>query len=293
MLEHSNLRQQHTIFGGVDVQFANPPPEPFIKWVGGKRRQTRIIAQHSPNKINNYYEPFIGGGSVFYALHDKIYGKAYLSDINERLINAYQCVRDNCDEVLLYLSNHADGYMEDEEIYYAMREVIDAGTPAMQAATFIFLNKTCFNGKYSVNKKNQFNCSKGHDAISHDYICNVMQTKRASEALQIAESIECMSYSDLNCDIKAGDFMYLDPPYDETWDKYSSSPMKKDGQIALHRFIKYYSNLGCNIMLSNNATDFIKDLYGEFNQMTITARQNLRTAGKQDMWAQEIIITNY
>ncbi|MEJ7901546.1 MAG: Dam family site-specific DNA-(adenine-N6)-methyltransferase, partial [Thermomicrobiales bacterium] len=183
-------------------------PEPFLKWAGGKRKLVARLAPYlkSPQSEYSYFEPFLGGGAAFFHLEPQ---SAFLSDVNEELIETYIAVRDEVESVIDYLS----GLVYKKEDYYQIRSARPT-TTAERAARFIYLNKTCFNGLYRVNLKGEFNVPFGRHKPSVE-ICNKTQLYAASKALSLA-SLRAGDFQDVLTHAQSGDVVYLDPPYTTT-----------------------------------------------------------------------------
>ena len=175
--------------------------KPFLRWAGGKQWISRKLAQAIPHDSGTYYEPFLGGGSLFFAT---LPDKAVLSDINSRLVETYQVVRDNPFVVIPIL----EGWKNDEHTYYRIRGT-EFDEPSFRAAQFIYLNRTCWNGLYRVNKEGKFNVPFGNHGRT---IVNTDHLLKISRALRNAE-ILCADFCTTTMHAKMGDFVYMDPPY--------------------------------------------------------------------------------
>ena len=158
---------------------ARVPARPFLKWAGGKGRLIAQYGPHFPQNFGAYYEPFLGGGAIFFHLQPE---QAVLSDVNPELVNVYTCVRDQIDDVLQYLETHACQHGHD---YYYRIRALNPSLPAERAARFIYLNRTCFNGLYRENSKGQFNVPMGR--YKKPKICDVVLLKAVSEVLQAVQ----------------------------------------------------------------------------------------------------------
>ena len=181
-----------------------PPAHPFLKWVGGKRQLLSQIAPYVPTFTGTYYEPFVGGGALFFHLRP---AHAVISDSNERLVRTYRGVRDDCEKVIDLLRT----YRYEKSFYLAMRNRdIDRELDSNVAAWMIYLNKTGFNGLYRVNSKNVFNVPFGK--YTNPTICDVENLRACSAALKNA-TIEWSGFGVVLERRKAGDFVYFDPPY--------------------------------------------------------------------------------
>lgn len=272
---------------------------PFVKWAGGKTQLLENIKTLLPKEFNHYFEPFVGGGALFFDIAPK---SATINDSNEELMIGYKCFNSNrnykkiIERLNFYSKTHS------ELMYYAVREM-DRKEQFLtlpnyeRAARLIYLNKSCFNGLYRVNSEGFFNVPFGkkekvncYDRENFDEIRNYFSTSNIRV---------------LNCDFevavknaKKGDFVYFDPPYD-TWDNkdsftsYAKSPFGKAEQVRLADCFKKLSEKGVYVMLSNHNTEFIQNLYKDFNLHVVEARRNINSNGKGRGTVEEVIITNY
>jgi DNA adenine methylase len=252
-------------------QLINAKPKPFIKWVGGKRqliRQFRELGLYPPeyfNPITNtYYEPFVGGGAVFFDLLPK---NAELSDLNNELVITYNVIKNNVDELIKSLQKH----IYDKEYYLEVRaKKVEDLSDIEIASRFIFLNRTGFNGLYRVNKSGQFNVPFGR--YNNPVICDEDNLRRVSDALQDV-TITYQDYKNVLKTAKSGDFIYLDPPYypinaTSSFTSYTAEGFLEKEQTELgDTFVKLHK-MGCFVMLSNSDTPFINELYSRFNRTT-------------------------
>lgn len=270
--------------------------KPFVKWVGGKSQLLSQYQQFFPQSYHNYFEPFVGGGAVFFHLQPD---RAFLSDLNADLVNVYRCVRNQLDDLLEELEIHQERHCS--EYYYEQRslqnEVVVDRLPFFpvvdRAARFIYLNKTCFNGLYRQNKKGEFNSPIG--SYKKPLICDRDTLKAASEALCDA-TIKHQPYHAIQPD--CGDFVFLDPPYhpvSETasFTSYTRYPFQEGEQIQLRNFVCELSDRGVKVMLSNSDCPFIRDLYSEFAVHTIEASRSLNCNAEKRGKITEILVTNY
>lgn len=248
-----------------DVQkLINAKPKPFVKWVGGKRqllKQFRELGLYPPedfNPISNtYYEPFVGGGAVFFDLLPK---NAELSDLNNELVITYNVIKNNVDELIQSLQKH----IYDKEYYLEVRakKVEDLSNVEI-ASRFIFLNRTGFNGLYRVNKSGQFNVPFGR--YNNPVIRDEDNLRRVSDALRDVK-ITHQDYKNVLKTAKSGDFIYLDPPYypisiTSSFTSYTTEGFLEKEQTELRdTFVKLHEK-GCFVMLSNSDTSFINELY--------------------------------
>jgi DNA adenine methylase len=269
--------------------------QPFLKWAGGKRQLLPEITKYIPREINTYYEPFIGAGAVLLHLQPP---KAIINDINSELINAYTVIRDQIEELLADLSKHVN----DKEYFYNIRELdrkeqYQLLTPVERASRMIYLNKTCFNGLFRVNSRGQFNVPFGkykNPAIVNEEVLRAVH--------------EYLAYADvtlLNGDFakavesaRAGDFVYFDPPYDPvsetaSFTSYSLDGFRAEQQIRLKELFDELDQRGCRVMLSNSATDFIKDLYKQYNIKIVGAKRNINSKASGRGKIDEVLVMNY
>ena len=283
-----------------DVQkLINAKPKPFVKWVGGKRqllRQFRELGLYPPEDFNpitnTYYEPFVGGGAVFFDLLPK---NAELSDLNNELVTTYNVIKNNVDELIQSLQKH----IYDKEYYLKVRaKKIEDLSDVEIASRFIFLNRTGFNGLYRVNKSGQFNVPFGR--YNNPVICDEDNLRRVSDALQDV-TITHQDYKDVLKTAKSGDFIYLDPPYypinaTSSFTSYTAEGFLEKEQTELRdTFVKLHKR-GCFVMLSNSDTPFINELYSGIDGITInkiTAGRAINSKGSGRGKITEVLVTNY
>lgn len=270
------------------------PIRPFLRWAGGKTRSIPFLKNHLPensSSIMNYYEPFLGAGSLFFSLTPNY---AVLSDLNKELIECYKAIKKDPELISKYLSQHLRKNSENH--YMEMRKKYNRSKNSIsKAALFIYLNKTCFNGIWRVNKKGEFNVPYGHKEPpalpSKDHLKNVAQ------ALSKAE-LCCKNYKEALKNADKGDFIYLDPPYpplNETsnFAHYTKERFSKKDQEEVARVSRELSEKGCLIMISNSSVDFIRSLYKKgFNIYELELWRWIRADGKRYK-IKEVVITNY
>lgn len=264
--------------------------QPFIKWVGGKRGLLSQIVPLLPKKFNNYFEPFVGGGALFFELYSMGLLKnknIYLFDINSELINTYIIVRDLPLELIKELENFKKSHSK--EFYYEIRawdreENFNSLTPLKRAARFIYLNKTCFNGLYRVNSKGQNNVPIG--SYKNPNICDINVILSASKALQNVHILNT-SYKDVLRYASANDLVYFDPPYypltqTANFTSYSENEFLDKEQIELFKVFKELSYRKCRVFHSNSDTKFIKNLYKDYEIVEILANRfiNSKSEGR-------------
>jgi len=232
---------------------------PFIKWVGGKRQLLPSLLQHAPSNLSTYFEPFIGGGALFFAMRPK---RAVVADVNARLIRTYKGVQKNVEDVIRLLRS----YPHNQTFFYRFREEkIDAGSDAEVAAWFIYLNKTCFNGLYRVNRDNRFNVPFGRYA--NPSICDEPTLRACSEALSGTELL-VEDFAAVVAKAKRGDFVYFDPPYvplsaTSSFTSYTSNGFGHVEQTRLRDTAKNLRKRGVRVLLSNSSAPFVRSLYAK------------------------------
>lgn len=248
---------------------------PFLRWAGGKNWLIKHIHRFIPsNGFNNYYEPFLGGGSIFFSLKPK---QAYLSDLNEDLILTYLQIRDNLDEVQRELTQ----FKNTKEYYYFVRDEKQFHTSAGKAAKFIFLNQTSFNGIFRVNLKGNYNVPYGYRKKDF-YQPQILQN--ASAALQGA-NLTIGDFMLLKLKVKEGDLVFLDPPYtvshyDNGFIKYNSRLFSEQDQKRLSSFIKYIKRCGAYYILTNAAHDQVLKIFLENGDPYVTLERASLIGGK-------------
>lgn len=270
----------------------------ILKWAGGKRRIAHFLSKFCPQVIDRYFEPFLGGGSLFlYLTQTKPRFKAILSDSNSDLINVYKCVRDDVRDLIDILQIHQSNYYKKpEEYYYYIRDIYHSANNLENAARLLFLNKTCYNGLHRVNKSGSFNVP--HGTYTNPIICNSKKLEAFSEILQRADAeIICEYYHNITLRCQHSDFVYLDPPYfplsktcyfkDYTKDDFGCSQ-----QIMLAKEFGRLSNIGCTVLLSNSNSTLITNLYKGFNIMTISTTRQINCNASNRQRHQELLITN-
>lgn len=271
--------------------------KPFVKWAGGKRALLEILCASLPQKFNAYFEPFLGGGALFFELANKglLQGKkAYLNDKNAELINAYLAIQKEPQKLLNELNLMQKAHSK--EHFYSIRALdrevnFSTLSPIFRAARFIYLNKTCFNGLCRYNAKGQFNTPFG--AYKNPKIYDEMLILNAHYALQDAiilnEDFEFVR--DL---AKKGDFVYFDPPYfplnsTSNFTSYTQNFLENE-QIRLYALFCDLNSRGVKLLQSNSNTDFIKNLYKNFQIQAIQAKRAINCKGDKRGTVSEFVI---
>jgi DNA adenine methylase len=235
----------------------------FLKWLGGKRKLLSQIDPYLPNKIERYFEPMLGGGSMFFYIKQK-YNPRYcmISDINEDLIDTYKAVRDNPKELMRYLKYFKK--KNSETFFYQTRKKFNERRflGIKRSAVFIYLNKTCFNGVYRVNKKNEFNVPYG--SYEDREIYNSEDILFASKLLQGVDIIK-QDYRDILSYLKKNDLVYLDPCYDPlkrtSFVQYTPDKFSLEDRRNLFEFMVNARMKGAILRLSNNKLNKVWKLY--------------------------------
>ena len=229
--------------------------KPFLKWAGGKSNLLPELLKRIPDQINTYWEPFVGGGAMFFAIYSRV-ERAVISDINEELILTYEVVRDNVSELIDELQDHQQNHCR--EYYYHIRnERFSANQKTKRAARLIYLNKTCYNGLYRVNSKGEFNVPIG--SYKNPKILDQETLIYSSNALQNV-SLLCGNFGEI-VKPSRNDFIYCDPPYDETFADYDRSGFDTVSQNFLRDAVMNWTCCNANVMVSNSNTDLINQIY--------------------------------
>jgi len=240
--------------------------KPFIKWVGGKRQLIPQMEQYLPNDLlNDYYEPFSGAGALFFHMLPE---KAFVNDMNTELINTYKTIRDDIDNLIKKLKEHEKKNTKD--YYYSVRlwdrqKGYNNRSNTTKAARFIYMNKVGFNGLYRVNLKGQFNVPYGR--YVNPTICDETLLRNISKYLNNKDiSFSSVDFEQAVENVKNGDFVYFDPPYDplsktSSFTEYQKGGFDQEEQKRLKRVADDLVHRGAKVILSNSNTEFINDLY--------------------------------
>lgn len=269
---------------------------PVVKWVGGKRQIINQIVKYIPKSFSTYYEPFLGGGAVLFELQPKT---AVVNDINAELINLYEVIKNNVNELIDDLKQHRN----DETYFYELRELdrnkeyYNHLTPLQRASRLIYLNKTCYNGLFRVNKAGQFNTPFGN--YKNPNIVNEYTLKAVSSYFNKAQiTFTCKDFNEALKGARKGAFVYLDPPYDPVSDSASFTGYDKGGfdqseQIRLKNACDKLNEKGIKFLLSNSATDFIKDLYKDYKIEIIQAKRVINSKADKRGEIDEVLVMNF
>lgn len=274
--------------------------KPFLKWVGGKGRVIAQLKQYFPESFNNYFEPFVGGGAVFFYLNAK---HATINDINKSLMGVYVNIRDNVESLIKILTKYQKQFHSlDKEkqkvMFYEIRDKYNSTKDKeslVKSALLMFLNKTCFNGMYRENKCGGFNVPFGK--YSNPTICNADNLREVSQRLANVKILS-KGYTEAISKAKSGDFVYLDPPYypinpTSSFTSYSEGNFTEKDQIELKELFDTLTARGCKVMMSNSYTKFIKSLYKDYKQYKIYVGRSINATGSKRGKIAEIVVTNY
>ena len=233
-------------------------PQPFLKWVGGKRKLVPFLRELLPKSYGRYFEPFVGGGALFF---DIVPARASLSDANVTLINTYKAVRDDVDGVIRILRQ----YRNDRDMYNRVRaHNFNVGTPQQRAAEFIYVNRVCYNGVHRVNSSGRFNVPFGR--YENPKICDRKVLRAASRALQNAK-LHARGFDAVLEHAKEGDVVYFDPPYvpknntTANFVHFSKDGFSDRDQVRLRDVALKLKRRGVHVMLSNSDMPFVRELY--------------------------------
>ena len=291
--------------------------KPFLKWAGGKTQLINDIEKSLPNSIMTskftYIEPFVGSGAILFWMLNNFpkLEKAVINDINEDLINTYKIIATKPKELISILQTFQNEYhsLENEqdkkkEYYYEKREIYNLRKTdkSVQAALFIFLNRSCFNGLYRVNKSNGYNVPMG--SYKKPTICDKNNILAVSNALQKVE-ILCGDYEATLKEATSNSFFYFDPPYKplsntSSFNSYAKDEFNDEEQIRLRNFCSQLEKKGHKWMLSNSDVkgkdindNFFDDIYSEFSIARVKARRSINANPEKRGELNELLITNY
>lgn len=291
--------------------------KPFLKWAGGKTQLINDIEKSLPNSIMTskftYIEPFVGSGAILFWMLNNFtkLEKAVINDINEDLINTYKIIATKPKELISILQTFQNEYhsLENEqdkkkEYYYEKREIYNLRKTdkSVQAALFIFLNRSCFNGLYRVNKSNGYNVPMG--SYKKPTICDKNNILAVSNALQKVE-ILCGDYEATLKEATSNSFFYFDPPYKplsntSSFNSYAKDEFNDEEQIRLRNFCSQLEKKGHKWMLSNSDVkgkdindNFFDEIYSEFSIARVKARRSINANPEKRGELNELLITNY
>jgi len=271
--------------------------QPFLKWAGGKRQLLPVISKFIPH-FNQYYEPFIGAGAVLFSLQPK---NSIINDTNNELVNCYQAIKHSPQELIKLCQQHKE--KNSKEYYYWLREQdrqndFRVKSSVERAARIIYLNKTCFNGLFRVNRKGQFNVPYGNYAspkiIDPEVIAAVSNYLNQDNV-----SILQGDFEQAVITAKQDDFIYFDPPYHpvsetSSFTSYSLGGFGEAEQIRLQKLCDKLCDRGCKILLSNSSASLIKDLYSDsrYKIEEVDASRSINSVSSKRGKIKELLIHN-
>ena len=275
-------------------------PRPFVKWVGGKRqllKQFKELGLYPPEDFNPntaiYFEPFVGGGAVFFDLFPQ---RAVLFDLNYELIITYNVIKNDVENLIKSLKKHR----HNKEYFLNLRIKNPKKLSDLNIASrFIYLNRTCFNGLYRVNKNGEFNVPFG--SYKKPLVCDEENLRKIHKVLQRID-IFCDDYKKVLNMAKKGDFIYLDPPYypingTSNFTSYTSNDFLEKEQEELKDVFVQLHKKGCFVMLSNSDTPFINKLYSKLGRKIkvhkIKANRMINSNSKKRGKINEVLVINY
>ena len=272
--------------------------QPFLKWAGGKRQLLPVIKEFQPIKYTQYYEPFVGAGAVLFSLQPK---KSTINDTNHELINCYQVIKDQPEELLAQIQHHKE--QNSQEYYYKLRALdrqddFENLSSVQRAARIIYLNKTCFNGLFRVNSRGQFNVPYGK--YSNPVIADPALIRAVSKYLNFA-SVKILQgdFERAVATARKGAFIYFDPPYyplsdTSSFTGYSINGFGEQEQRRLKKVCDKLSDRGCQILASNSASPFIKELYDDprYEIVDVLATRAINAVGSKRGKINELLIYN-
>lgn len=269
---------------------------PFLKWVGGKRQLISEINKYIPKHINTYYEPFLGGGAILFHLQPE---KAVVNDINTELINVYKTIKNDVDALIKDLHRH-----ENSDVYFYSIRNMDRNkeqysnlTDIEKASRLIYLNKTCYNGLFRVNRAGEFNTPFGN--YKNPNIINEITLRAVSDYLNNSNiKFLNVDFTVAAKDAEKGDFVYFDPPYDplsssSSFTGYDKGGFNKNEQIKLKHLCDNLNNKGVKFLLSNSSTPFILDLYKDYKIEFIKATRLINSKANLRGEIDEVLVRNY
>ena len=280
----------------METKIVNKELQPFTKWTGGKRKLLPIIKSLMPDNYTNYFEPFVGGGALFFELAPQ---QALINDFNTELINCYQQIKEHPDQLITLLQHHQEKNTKD--YYLDLRSVdrdgrIEQMTGVEKAASIMYMLRVDFNGLYRVNAKNQFNVPYGrykNPKIVDSELIYAISNYLNKNSIQIVSG----DFEKAVETAKQGDFVYFDPPYipiSETsaFTSYTHEGFSYDDQVRLRDTFKKLSERGVHVMLSNSSSSLVYELYKDFtiHSIEVTRANGAKASSRGKVL--EVIITN-
>lgn len=265
----------------------------IVKWAGGKQRILEEILSLFPASVENYYEPFCGGGSIFLNSQGFQYNNRYISDGNIYLINLYLMVRDNPGEVIESLKSLA--IQNSKEFYLESRKSLPNLSGIEQAAMFLYINRTCFNGIYRENSKGDFNVPYGSE-VSFDTIVQEENLLKVSSLIQNVNFSHFL-FDDFSKMVSKKEdlsscFFYFDPPYYNTFSSYLKNVFNEESHVELSKLCELIDIKGGKFVLSNSNEDFVRNLYSRFEIKDIEVKRSISAKTESRKKINEIVVCN-
>src|SRR6266568_379215 len=288
------LAQQTLLTPGPRVRVS-----PFVKWAGGKGHLLRYLVPLVAPHLSNYYEPFLGGGALFFSIFNRGFPfTAFLSDTNDDLITTYKVVKEKSVELIQHLESIQRQYLNstDKAAFYYRTRRSSPRDGIELAVRFLFLNKTCYNGLYRVNSAGDFNVPFGR--YDQPRIVNEANILGVSRALNETNArIASVDYMGATKTCRKGDFVYFDPPYDpasktSAFTDYTPIGFDEQDQMELANRFAQLAERGCNVLLSNSDTHLIRKLYGNYSVRSIDVSRPISCKGKNRKGFKELIISS-
>jgi DNA adenine methylase len=275
---------------------SEPEASPFVKWAGGKTQLLPKLDTFIPH-FARYFEPFLGGGALFFHLASRLHFSARLSDANCELVNAYNIVKYDVEGLISVLERHERKYRNSPEGYYYSLRSARPSNALESAARFIALNKTCYNGLYRVNANGEFNVPIGK--YRNPAVCDRSQLRGASRALNDSDAVvAALDYKKALRKARKGDFVYLDPPFNPlsataNFVDYTRNGFGEKDQIQLAQLFRELDRRGCMVLLSNSDTAFTRTLYSKFHQSRVEVLRAISCKGSSRTGHRELLVRNY
>ena len=275
-------------------------PKPFVKWAGGKRQLIPVLNENLPKIFGTYYEPFLGGGALlFHILTKQNKQKCSLSDLNPDLVLSYAVIRNRIDELIHSLKNHEKKYRKNSESYYYSIRESNPSDEIEKTSRLLFLNRTCFNGLYRVNRKGKFNVPLGK--YTNPNIVNEENLRAVSSILDSNRVlVQCRDFEAVLGDAKKGDFIYFDPPYQPisqtaNFTSYTNKDFTYDDLSRLAKLCTDLDAKGCKVLLSNSDSAEVVDMFVKkpWKINKIRATRSINSNSKKRTGHFELLIKNY
>lgn len=295
------MKKCHTVFvastKGRKMKKEKESLIPIVKWAGGKRQLLKDIIPLVPETFTDYVEPFIGGGAVIFNIRPR---KATINDLNKELMNVYKVVKQNPNKLVSALEIHS--LLNSREYFYKVRsqdrsETYDKMTDIEKAARTIYLNRTCFNGLFRVNRAGQFNSPYGR--YSNPKIVDISALSAMSKYFNDNDiKMTSLDYREVLKGLEKGAFVYLDPPYmpvtsSSCFTGYTEAGFDRRQQIRLAEECSKLNDAGIRFLLSNSGHPFIRELYKDYEIITVKARRSINAISDRRGEVDEVLIRNY